>query len=150
MLLVHRVPEGSEVSLAREESPAFLDLRVNQVLLETRDYLDGSVVTDRRANQEIPVIRAHWDRTDPEECRVRTAGMVTDPQDLEVQRVIPVSLVIPVFGARRGCRDPKDIQGPKGTVAEGVTLVCRESREFPENQDIRDTGGPEVLLEAKP
>lgn len=150
MLLVHRVPEGSEVSLAREESPAFLDLRVDQVPLETRAYLDGPVVTDRRANQEIPVMRAHRDQTDREECRVRTVGMVTDPRAPEVQRAIPVSLVTLVFGARRGCRDRKDIQGPKGTAAEGVTLVCRESRESPENRDIRDTGAPEVLLEAKP
>lgn len=36
-LQVHRVPEGSEVNLDREEPPAFLELRVDRDQLETRD-----------------------------------------------------------------------------------------------------------------
>lgn len=61
VLQVHRVPEGSEVSLDPEDSPAFLDLRVDQDQSEAPEQPDAEVETDRRANQETPVIKVFQD-----------------------------------------------------------------------------------------
>lgn len=55
VLQVHRVPEGPEVSLDREESMAFLDVRVDLEKMETREQTDAMALTDRRANQESQV-----------------------------------------------------------------------------------------------
>lgn len=61
VLQVHRVPEGSEVSLDPEDSPAFLDLRVDQDQSEAPEQPDAEVETDKRANQETPVIKVFQD-----------------------------------------------------------------------------------------
>lgn len=83
VLLVHRVPEGSEVNQDPEESPAFLDLRVGLDQLEAQDQPAAGVLMDRRANRGTLVIKVHQDHWDPEECRVRMAETVMDLQDLK-------------------------------------------------------------------
>lgn len=150
VLQAHRVPEGSEVNPGPEESPAFLDLRVDQDFLETREQPDAAALTDRRANQEIQVIKVCQDPRGPEGWRVRMAKTVTDLKDLKDPREILVSLVTPGYRARTACRDPKDTRDPKATGAAAETRVCRESRACLENLDIQDTRVPEVLQEAKP
>lgn len=149
VLQVHRVPEGSEVNQDREESLDSLDLRVDQDRPETREWPDAAEPTDRRANQEIQVIKEFQDRWDPEECRVRMAETVTDLQDLVVPRGILVSLVTPVYWVRTACRDQKDIQDLKGTEVELEARAGPENQAWVEIQDMLDTRVPEVLLESK-
>lgn len=106
-------------------------------------------LTDRRANQEIRVLRVLKDHRGPEERRVRMAETVMDLQDPKVPREIRVSLVTLVCRVRKVRREPKDIQDVMGTEVEGGTQAGRENQAGPESQDIQDTMVPEVLLETK-
>lgn len=149
VLQVHRVPEGSEVNQDREGSLDSLDLRVDQDQTEAREQPDAAEPTDRRANQEIQVIKEFQDHWDPEECRVRMAETVTDLQDLMVPRGILVSLVTPVYWVRTACRDQKEVQDLKGTEVELEAQAGPENQAWEEIQDMLDTRVPEVLLESK-
>ncbi|TKS82714.1 Collagen alpha-6(VI) chain [Collichthys lucidus] len=114
VLQVHREPEGSEVNQGRQDSPAYLDLRVDRDSLERQDYPDAADQTDRRANQEIRVIKEVQARRGPEGRRdghgpLGPAGVKGDPG-------FPG---YPGLLGEDGLKGAKGYPGPKGNQGRG-------------------------------